>query len=325
MLVTGDLFGTLRLPVALGRPLGEHDDREGAPAAAVITDAFWRRAFAGDPAAMGQLVHINGAPVEVVGVTAPAFDGLSRSGLAPAIDVIVPFAAQPVVAPSWKGPGRLREDFTRRWIRIVARVHDGADRERLAAASAAVMARTLADVAPADADLRGLDVRLLPANRGLDGLRNPTAQPLLIVTGVVTIFLIVTCTNLAGMLTARGLARRRELAVRRALGAERWRLVRQALVVSFLLALAGGAAGLLLAIWSGPALSAMLSDGLNAARVGLEMDWPFLGLAAAVTLATALCFGGIPAVGLTRADSTTELRDRPGAGASRRPGGPIHI
>ena len=324
LIVSGDFFQALRLPVALGRPIGAADDEERAAPVVVITHAFWRETFGGDPKAVGSTLRINSTPFVIVGVTPPAFEGLSRGGSLPPADIIVPMAAQPLAAPSWSAGGvPLREDFRRQWVRIAARVPNADGRVRLASAAASALRQTLAGVAPADAELRGIDVRLLPADRGFDSLRNHAVQPLAVLSAVVTIFLLVTCTNLAGMLTARGLARRRELAVRRALGAARWRLVRQALVESVLLASAGGTIGALLAVWSGPALTAMLSDGLHAADVHLPVDWRFLGLAAVVTLATALVFGIVPALRSTRRDATGDLRDRGpgGGGRSRQSGG----
>ena len=326
LIVDGDFFQTLRLPVARGRGIVPADDVDGAPPVVVIADSFWRRTFGGDARAIGTVLHINGSPFEIVGITSPQFDGLSRAGIAPPTDVIVPMSAQPSVAPSWTGKMALHEDFSRQWVRIVARV-GGGDRRRslLASAASAALRQTLAPVVPDANRTRTIEVRLVPANRGLDTLNASTSQPLAVLTGVCVIFLVVTCTNLAGMLTARGLARRRELAVRRALGAERWRLVRQALVESVVLAIIGGAAGTLLAAWSGHALAAMLSDGLHATDVRLPTDWPLLAIAAGVTLATALVFGIGPAIRLTRGEATTELRNRAAHGAARQRGGRVLI
>ena len=321
LIVAGDFFHVVRLAVSRGRPLVDADDRDGAAPVVVITDAFWRRLYARDPAAVGSVLAINGTPFEIVGIVAAPFDGLSRGGIAPATEIIVPMAAQPVVAPSWKGDSApLREDFTRQWIRILARGRADAS-TRLASTAAAALAQTLTPVVPRDPGLRTIAVRLWPANRGIDSFRDGSKQPLTILTAVVGIFLLVTCINLAGLLTARGLARRRELAVRRALGAERWRLIRQALVESVVLAGAGGSAGVLLAAWCAPALTAMLSDGLNANDVRLPIDGVLIFIAGGVTLATALIFGGMPAVRLTRAQSTTELRNRATPGSYRQRGG----
>jgi hypothetical protein len=243
LLVSGDFFQTLRLPVALGRPLAPSDAADGAPPVVVLTDACWRRTFGGDPRAIGDALRINGTLFEVVGVTAPAFDGLSRGGLVPPADVLVSIAAQPIVAPSWRGTVPLRDDFNRQWVRMIARIPDPSARAELEGRVTAALRATLTGVAPADADLRSVDVRLFQANRGLDTLGNSATEPLAALTGVVIGFLLVACTNLAGMLTARGLARRREFAVRRALGASRWRLVRETHNESLLDADAGRASG----------------------------------------------------------------------------------
>ena len=326
LIVDGDFFHTLRLPVARGRGIVAADDAEGAPPVVVISDTFWRRAFGGDPRAIGSVLQINGSPFEIIGITSSEFEGLSRAGIAPPTDILVPMSAQPLVAPSWTGKTALRDDFSRQWLRLIARV-PGGDRRRpnVATAASAALGQALVPVVADAGRLRSIEVRLVPANRGLDTLNASTSQPLAVLTGVCVIFLVVTCTNLAGMLTARGLARRRELAVRRALGAERWRLVRQALVESLVLAVIGGAAGSLLAAWSGPALATMLSDGLNATDVRLPIDWTLLGIAAGVTLATSIIFGMVPAIRLTRAEATTELRHRTAHGAARQRGGRLLI
>ena len=326
LIVDGDFFRVLRLPVVRGRGITPLDDTEDAPPVAVITERFWRRTLAANPGAIGSILAINGSPFEIVGITVPGFDGLSRGGVAPPADVFVAMAAMPIVSPSWKGTIAPRDDYSRQWIRLLARVPDREAGPAKAAAAATVAIRqALAAVAPGSDALRSVDVRLAPANRGLDTLRDNASQPLALLTGVVAIFLVVTCTNLAGMLTARGLARRRELAVRRALGAERWRLVRQALVESLVLASAGGLAGTVLAAWSGAALAAMLSDGLNAQDVRLSVDWGLLGIAALATLVTASVFGLAPAIRLTRADSTTELRNRATAAPGRQRGGLVLV
>ena len=326
LIVDGDFFRTLRLPVARGRGIVAADDVEGAPPVVVITDNFWRRGFGGDPRAIGSVLQINASPFEIIGITSAEFEGLSRAGIAPPTDIIVPMAAQPSVAPSWTGRMALRNDFSRQWVRLIARVPGGDRRgSNAASAASASLRQALTPVVPDANRLRTIEVRLVRANRGLDTLNASTSQPLAILTGVCVIFLVVTCTNLAGMLTARGLARRRELAVRRALGAERWRLVRQALVESLLLAFTGGAAGTLLAAWSGPALATMLSDGLNATDVRLPIDWALLAIAAGVTLATAIIFGIVPAVRLTRSEATTELRNRAAHGGAKQRGGRLLI
>jgi predicted permease len=327
LIVSGDFFQVVQVPVAMGRPIAEDDDVEGAAPAVVITDAFWQRMFGGDSAAIGSILRLNGIAFNVVGVTAPGFRGLSVGGTTPPADVIVPFAAQPIVAPSWTAQSTpLDADLTRQWVRIVARIPNPNDRAAFAFAASAAIPRVLRAVASKDIDLGHVRVHLFPAARGLDAIQNATAAPLGILAIVVGIFLMLTCTNLAGMVLARGLARRRDLSVRRALGAGRWRLVRQSLVESLLLAAAGGAAAVVLAAWSAPALAAMVSNGLGTASVPLRTDWGLLGIAAGASLVTALTFGIAPALRLTRGDAEDLGSRSAGSSESRtRRGGQVLI
>ena len=312
LLVSGDYFTTLQVRMALGRPLAGDDDRPGAPPVAVLGHGFWTRTFGADPAVIGTVIRVNGAPCEVVGVTAPGFRGLSQGGFLPATDITVPLAAQPLVMPRWtSSPAADGSLFTSSlfWIRVIARVpvHSAELQQRLDAA----LRQEYARLPGADGvDLSAPGVRWLPGARGVDAVQADVKGPLRLLAGVAAIVLLMACLNVSALLLARGVARERELAVRRALGAGRGRVMQSLLTESVVLAVAGGMGGVLLAVWAGPIITSMLAIGVGAGGLDLGVDWPLIAIAAALALAAALVAGVIPALRLTTgAASLTQRSD----------------
>jgi len=320
MMVSGDYFSTLRLSTILGRPLYESDDRPDATRVAVISYRFWQRAFGGDTSVVGRRANINGTPFEIVGVTGPGFNGLSPGGFFPPTDISVPLSAQTAVVPTWTpDDGSLFASEGIYWVRIIARVPEGTSSAPIEEAMTVAFRESListSTVVPEDAE--GANIRFVDGSRGLDSLRRDTKRPLAILAGVVAVVLLIACVNLASLMLARGAARQHELAVRRALGAGRLRLMRQLLLESLVLAAAGGVAGLGLALWSGPAITAALTVGLGQVAVDFQLDWALLGTVAIVSLAAAVLCGLLPALRLTRRDTYDHLRNRGvGDGGSR--------
>src|SRR5262249_55574670 len=149
-----------------------------------------------------------------------------------------------------------------------------------------------------------LDIVLAPGARGLDALGRAASGPLGILSAVVGMVLLIACVNLAGLSLARGVARQRELSVRRALGANRRRLVRQLPIESSMIALAGGLCGGLLAMLMRPIAASMVASGFDAPSVDLPIDWRTMAITALVSGVAGLLFGIVPALGLTRLEST---------------------
>jgi len=313
MLASGDFFATLRPHVVAGRPFDESDDTPGAPRVVVITHSFWQRAFGGDPAAVGSVVRINGSPFEVVGVTGPGFNGLSPGGFFAPTDVIAPFAAQEAFAPRWRSDtGSMRTSDEIYWVRVIARLRENAPAVPLEEALSEPVRQTMIDTGvlddPETADQ--VKVHLIDGSRGLDSLRQQVRRPLALLAGVVAAVLLIACVNLASLMLARGSARQHEIAVRRALGAGRLRLVRQLLLESLMLAATGGVLGLLLAIWAGPALTAALTASLGRVALRFQIDWKLLLVVAAVSFLAAVLSGVLPALRLTRGGAQDQLRTR---------------
>ena len=258
ILADGTFFNVVRQPVAIGRGLTPADDRPDAPLAAVISYDFWQRAFSGASTALDQSVTVNGVPARIVGVTARGFQGMSPGGFRPVTDITLPLALQPQLVPGWSPRrGSLFTDPRTLWVRAIVRLpEEGAGSfEQMASASlrAHVVAAGIVD-APGAAPTYA---RLEAAGRGVN-LDTASMRTSIIILGIVSAaMLVVACLNLAGLLLARGLARRRELSVRAALGASRWQLMQLALLESTLLAGAGGALGIGLAFVSRDLLGSM--------------------------------------------------------------------
>jgi predicted permease len=322
--VSGSYFGTLGVAPAAGRLLGPADDRPGCPAVAVLGHHFWRSAYGGDPGVVGRTVALGGHPVQVVGVAAKGFTGVE---VGRADRIFVPVCALDAMDP--KGDGGLSQR-SRWFLRIVGRRQDGLTDAALATRLAAIAPAMFAATVPADWDENGkrdymrtaLEAR--PAAHGDSSLRESYRTALLALMGVVALVLMVACANLSNLLLVRATARRREIAVRIAIGAGRSRVIRQLLTESLVLATAGAALGILFAVWSSRFLVRLLSTSADPVWLDLSLNARVLGFAAMVTAVTSLLFGLAPAWQAARGDPHPLLRGQGrgtdaalGAGAGR--------
>ena len=319
LLVYGNAFDVLEPPIALGRGLTRQDDEPGAAPVAVLTAEGWRGMFGADPDVVGTPVRINGSTFTIAGVTADGFRGLSTGGgNTPLAQVILPLAAQPLV---WTGDGG--PSFTATgvlWVRVMARVQDDSVQrtsEQLAAVLRGAYVATGVLTEPGAVELTAL---LRPGRRGVDPIGPFAERPLRILSTVVAVVVLIACVNIAALLLARGVGRRREIALRAALGAGRGRLVRQLAVEGAVLAVFGGAAGLLVAAWTRPLVASMLTTGLNLPPTSLGFDWETVGVAFAATAVTVAVFGLLPAIRLTGGNLIGRLRQHMIAASAPRPG-----
>ena len=292
--VTGNYFQVLGIQAAHGRVFTEAEDSPSDPKPVmVISHAFWRRQFDGDPKALGRQILLAGVPFSIIGIAPAAFTG-DAPGMAR--DFWAPLNAQLQLFTISQGDARRRRTFP--WLSAMGRLNPGVSLAQAQAESETVY--SLIAPAPAQPERsRRSRVRIEPASRGFGGLRGQLGTPLQILAGTVVVVLLVVWANVATLLLARGAARRREMAVRLALGCSRRRLLRQLLLESLLLAATGGLLGLALAPASARALVAM-QPGSDRIDLDLALDANIAMFGAAISVLTALAFGLLPALRASR-------------------------
>jgi predicted permease len=288
-LVSGTYFQTLGVGARLGRTLTPDDDARARPVA-VLSVAGWQHAFGAAPDVVGRTFVLNATTWSVVGVADPPFLGET---LGQTTDLWVPVSLEAQVMP--ERPGLLQNPGSN-WIRVLGRL---SPQTSLAQAEAAATA-AVATLPPTASQFGASRLSLGAAGRGFTNQRDLLGKPLAVLSVVVGLILLMACTNVATLLLARATSRRKEVALRLALGAGRGRLIRQLLAESLVLATAAGAAGFAVAIAMTRALTALAASGRSAFGVRIAPDARMLALTALISLATGLLFGLWPAMRATR-------------------------
>jgi predicted permease len=326
--VTGNYYAALGVQPAVGRLLTDDDDKAGANPVAVLSHRYWQKHFGGDPAVVGKQINLNNVAFTVVGVSAQGFDG--TMGVGTTQDVTLPVSLEPQLRPDKKqsfmnGAGMW-------WLRIMGRLKPGVTAQQAQAQLENAFlqsvlehraARQAAQKASGGNVIADLDPKQYPkliADPGGQGEmygRKYYASSLYLLLGVVGLVLLIACANVANLLLSRAGGRQKEIGLRLALGASRWRLIRQLLTESVLLSLLGGFFGIVFAIWIKDGLiKVSLWGGRGMSTLDPRLDWRVLGFTLALSLLTGIVFGLAPAWRTTQVELTPSLKDGSRASSS---------
>jgi predicted permease len=316
-LVSGNYFAVLGVRAAAGRLITPDDDKTpGAGTVTVLSYDYWQSRFSGSAAILNQTVLINNQPMTVIGVAEPGFHGVDL-GYNP--QVLVPVTMKKQMTPGWDA---LRDRRTR-WLQVFARLKPGVTAERAKAALQPFYKSLINDEVRQEAFrnatkftrdqfLRSF-IEVVPGAQGRPGFRERFSAPLRVLMYIVVFVLLIACANVANLLLARATARQKEVAVRLALGAKRRRIISQLLLESVMLSIAGGIAGMVLAIWLNSYLLRVMPQGSAPLPIHAAPDLRVFAFTFLVSVITGIVFGLAPAFQGTRTDVASTLKDQAGS------------
>lgn len=316
-IVSGTYFPVLGIRPAIGRLFTPQEDRSrgGAPFV-VLSYGYWQSRFGANPRIIGKEMLVNDHKLTIVGVAQNGFDGVERLMVA---QIYVPLS----MAEQLTDEKKPFENRRRRWLQVFARLKPGVTREQAKASLQPIFHRILemevqqkefAHASPYSREqFLKMTLDVLPGGTGQNDVEQFVKTPLWALMAMVGLVLLIACANVANLVIARASSRQKEIAVRLALGASRMRIVRQLLIESAFLSVAGGLLGILLSAWTMHLLTGILPQTDPPLSIASGLDLRVLAFAAAMSLVTVVLFGLLPALQATRADVAPTLKDQAGA------------
>jgi predicted permease len=310
--VTGNFFSVLGVPAYAGRTFTAAEDETTAQdPVAVLTYDYWQRRFSGSNAAIGSVMRVNDVAVTIIGVTPPGFGG---DIVGQPLDFWLPMMMDPVIQPGMN----LLNDRAWSWVVMMGRLKRGVTLEKARAEVSAIEANAIREhvsgleLSQFEERLKNNPIHVVSGARGFSERRAEYEKALWVLMAAVGLVILVVCANVSSLMLARTVARSREMTVRMTLGAGRGRLIQQMLIEGALLAIVSSVLGLLAATWGTRVLLATVSAANTASPIAIDTtpDGRVLAFTAAMTLASVLLFGLLPAFRATRVDLATSLRSQ---------------
>ena len=307
-LVSGNFYDQLQVKPALGRAIVSSDD--GAPgtgAVATISDAFWQRSFGGSPNVLGKVISVNTIPVTIVGVNPRGFTGAHNAQSSP--EVFMPLSMIPLLRAELGNDGPLLSSNKVFWVQMMARSKPGVPIEQARAALEVALIAAMRSTPTVKKDDTMPTLLLEDGSKGMNFAARQFAKPLYVLLALVGFVLLLACANIANLMLARASTRHREMGVRLALGAGRWRILRQVLTESLMISAMGGALGFILGYMGRTTLPKLLANAWEQTDITVPFDWRVFAFTATVTIVTGVLFGIAPAWASTRAEIGAALKE----------------
>ncbi|HSY70247.1 MAG TPA: ABC transporter permease [Edaphobacter sp.] len=318
-LISGNFYDQMQVKPALGRAIMSSDD--GAPgtgAVATISNAFWQRSFGGSPNVLGKVISVNTIPVTIVGVNPRGFTGANNAQSSP--EVFMPLSMIPLLRAELGNDGPLLSSNKVFWVQMMARSKPGVPIEQARAALEVALIAAMRSTPTVKKDDTMPTLLLEDGSKGLNFAARHFAKPLYVLLALVAFVLLLACANIANLMLARASTRQREMGVRLALGAGRWRILRQVLTESLMISAMGGALGFILGYMGRTTLPKLLANAWERTDINVPFDWRVFAFTATVTIVTGVLFGIAPAWVSTRAEIGAALKEGSNTATRHRKG-----